>query len=252
LNAGVEGQPQPESGQESAATAIDALVRPEALDRPAAIVEFEQYGYHPTILNSMGDAHQLFALERPLKHSSQCHQRAMVWTYDLYRARGTQSMKVIMFYTEKLRKTYTKKGFFGTKPYKWWYHTAPYVYVGDQEVVLDSEFMRSEVSLDEWTNHFIGQETLNYTDNHSAPRLGPDATLCHVMKRYQEYSNQNGQDWCMVRKFPMYYMQPNSVEALDCNPSRDKDQAGRPCFHRVLAGFDPNFLKNAYSGAPQR
>jgi hypothetical protein len=234
---------------------------------PAAILEFRKYGYEPTIFNSMSEAHRLFESERNLDHGSQCHQRAMVWTHDMYTREGIKSMKVMMFYTELFRNTFVRKTSNwltgdSVKPYKWWYHTAPFVYVGNQEIILDREFVEHEMPLDDWTNFFLADEAIHYS-NVYARELNRQETHCRVMSRYQEYDNQTGQDWCLVRKFPMYYMQPASIEALDCDPTRES-APGRPnqllpnglpkypCFHQVLTDFDKWSVENAYGGATDR
>jgi hypothetical protein len=227
---------------------------------PAAMDEARASGYEPTVLGSMAEAERLFSEEAPLQHDSQCHERAMIWAVDMYKSRRINSMKVMMFYSKRFQNTYIRVGrpdriFKQIKPYKWWYHTAPFVYVGSQEIVLDSEFLKQPVTLDQWTHYFLSEFISEYSNvlqdqnpqhdwrgylttkdgdvikwnDHPiplAPRLTEEQTKCRVMERYQnifEFEGDEGHDpsWCMVRKLPMYYFDPQSFEMRDCNPETD-------------------------------
>ncbi|MGK5084732.1 protein-glutamine glutaminase family protein [Bdellovibrionota bacterium FG-1] len=265
---------------------------------PEAMQEANSYGYQPTVFGSMSDAQQLFSQERQLDHNSQCHNRAMVWTYDWYRYQGTRSMKVMMFFTKRFQNTYVRwrKGFFGNsvKPYKWWYHTAPFVYVGNQEVVIDQEFCPGPLTVDQWSQFFLSdiihQWTTILREQHASGadhdylgylldgdsrienpathtplqlvnRLTPAQTHCRVLKNYRDSDHPTAEDWCLARKVPMYYTQPDTIQGLDCDPridsygdhtSAERFPDGRlkyPCLHTVLTDFDMKAVKRAYKDA---
>lgn len=228
-----------------------APVHTTASSLPAPIVEFmRKQNYQPTILGSVAEAQRLFDEERNLSHDSQCHERAMVWSYDMFRNRQVKSMKVMMFYTQRFRTEFKhkSKGLFGssTSIYKWWYHTAPAVYVktdiGIVPYVLDREFLDRAVRLNEWSYHFLVTEIVG-NDNSNIPysnvssrKLTDREAQCQVIGNFREYAVPRLQDqltnyWCQVRIFPMYYMQPGNVAMMDCDESKDAD------YTRGLTGY---------------
>jgi hypothetical protein len=208
---------------------------------------------------------------------TQCHQRAMYWSYEMSASQNINSMKVMVFYSQKFIKTFRRSGFWGTKDYKWWYHTAPYVFVKDGrggvlEVVLDRTFMDQPVTIDQWTHHFLAEEALNFVDGEHRgymPELSTRDTHCKVLTNYRELGQYNAlfaqeeskyadwlddqkgyagklngrlkmhakEPWCMVRKFPMFYMQPDSVQQLDCDPTRDAYKRA----DKRMPGGEPQF-----------
>jgi hypothetical protein len=275
--------------------------------KPAAMAEANLYGYQPSILASMADAQTLFNEERNLAHDSQCHERALVWSHDMYTAHNVKSMKVMMFFTTQFQNTYlriTKGKLWGwnVKPYKWWYHTAPFVYVGNQEVVIDREFVPGAMTLDQWTHFFMSEFIHEWTSvlKEQAPRMKYDVdyrgvlvekdedhtpitwshdgkewnipvvdrlsheqTHCRVLTNYRELNQQKPGDWCMVRKIPMFYHQPESVQRLDCDENLDpapgkpaeRFKDGRlkfPCRHEVLRDFNQKAVDDAYANAAVR
>jgi hypothetical protein len=155
---------------------------------------------------------------------------------------GVKSMKVVMFFTDKFRSKYgvTSDGFFGKsfKPYKWWYHTAPYVYVGNTEMVLDKEFMSRPMQIDEWSYWFT-TEAAKYSDVKVAPSLAAGAK-CIELSKYKPMANgqpiYDGYVDCLFRKLPMYYMMPASFAANDCNPAtenKENTKNGDNFSHRI-------------------
>ena len=278
---------------------------------PLAIQEANRENYSPTVFATMADAQRLFNAERPLRHKSQCHERAMVWAYDWWQHESTKSMKVMMFFTRKFQNTYLRvtKHWYGTsvEPYDWWYHTAPYVYVGNEEVVIDREFTDRPMLLNEWSHFFLSEFihrwttvlreqnpnrirnghlvnsddeyiTFNPDSEHTGygwedtdyaipavERLSQTQTKCRVMSNYRELDDQSRSrdEWCMVRKLPMYYHQPQSFQMHDCDPTRDSDPRrsserlsdGRlryPCRPMKLYNFDEQILERFQSSASQR
>jgi hypothetical protein len=230
---------------------VPAPIQATEMPLPPSMVEFKRrQNYDPTILGSVAEAQRLFDEERNLSHTSQCHERAMVWSHDMFRARGIKSMKVMMFYTQRFRTTFQHKseGFFGdsTSIYKWWYHTAPAVYVktgrGILPYVLDREFLDRAVTIDEWSYHFMVTEIVGNNNefipysNVSSRKLTSRESQCQIIGNFREYAVPRLQDqltnyWCQVRIFPMYYMQPGNVAMMDCDESKDAD------YTRGLTGY---------------
>lgn len=281
-------------------TGASESMRVDSSGVPAAMQEARRMGFQPTVLSSMDEAWALFRSARTdLDDDSQCHNRALVWSYEWARTQNVRSMKVMMFFTRKFQNTYPRKTVLGIKPYKWWYHTAPYVYVGNQEIVLDRQFLKRPVTLDQWSHYFLSEiidrstfvlrETLERngtrvrSDNaiiggcfldpdclvrmdgkpvYMAERLTPAQTVCKVLTNYREADSYavQGNEWCAVRKLPMYYYQPETFQRFDCDPTRDpapKRPATRlrdgrlkfPCLHQELRGFDYDAVKRAYENA---
>ncbi|MGK5084708.1 protein-glutamine glutaminase family protein [Bdellovibrionota bacterium FG-1] len=169
--------------------------------------------YTPTVLSSMNEAQELFRSERELKHHSQCYERAHVWAREFEQFHGVKSMKVFMFFTSLLRHRFTSHFLFWDKPYKWWFHVAPFVYVGSEQVVLDREFLGNAVPMEDWTFEFIGKV---HHDNHKIPNPSRGEAHCQDAIHSSEFSQDpNPSRYCVLRKVPMYDFQPLDVEARD-------------------------------------
>lgn len=228
---------------------------------PASLLAARAQGYQPTILGSMADAQSLFRSERELKHKSQCYERAHVWAREFQQSRGVQSMKVFIFFTKAFRERYTSRVVFWDRPYKWWFHVAPFVYVRDaqaqaeREVVLDREFLPQAVPMDDWTFQFIGKVR---HDNRSVANPTREQARCLDATHYNQYwRNPAEPSYCVLRKVPMHYFQPLDVEALDCRPESENANNrpnaflpdGRPkypCIHAQLNGWRSGDLEQAY------
>jgi hypothetical protein len=207
---------------------------------PQSLTAARAVGYEPTILGSVADARSLFLTERELNHHSQCYERAEVWTREFQQARGVYSMKVFMFFTSRFRNRYTHNVLFLTRPYKWWFHVAPFVYVGNQEYVLDREFINQAVPMDEWTFQFIGKVE---HDNEDVPNPSRGEAACLDAVSYAQYSQDpNPARYCVLRKVPMYYFQPLDVEALDCQGGASQTS----CQRTVVSSWRDSELKRAY------
>ncbi len=145
--------------------------------------------YAPTRLNSWAEATELFEQLEWVRPKSQCYQRAMLWTHQMYSDRGIHSMKVFLFFTRKYIREYN---------YKWWFHVTPYVLVGDEEATLDRTFTDGPMKMHPWTNEFM-----------------EGAPLCPTVETYDGYANHQEEAYCYLRKVPMYYYQPVHIEEAD-------------------------------------
>jgi hypothetical protein len=155
--------------------------------------------------------------------------------YNELRSRYTaiNSMKAFIFFSKRYIDLCDDR-----KGCKWWFHVAPYVHSGDKELVLDKEFMKTPQELQAWATSwsFVGK---------FEEKTGIDITNCPIIGKYQEYEKEdaeftnysavlnerlNDEDlareqmiresrgyskFCMIRKVPMYYYDPHSVEYFD-------------------------------------
>ena len=225
---------------------------------PAPIVEFaRRQNYQATILHSLDEVQAAFNHERQLAHTSQCHERAEVWSHEISEATHYNLMKVMMFYTQRFRNTFKHSGLLSDNVYKWWYHTAPVVYAdigngqGPVAYVLDQEFFPDHaLTLDEWSYYFLHDEimpnnrNIPYVDKNLLGRgLTHEETHCQVISNFREFAvpalnNDMNTPWCEMRIYPMYYMQPDDVMQMDCDPNVDADYTlgltGRGRFHPAL------------------
>jgi hypothetical protein len=146
---------------------------------------------------------------------------------------GINSMKAFIFFSQRYIDLCDDR-----KGCKWWFHVAPFVQSGAKEMVLDREFMKTPQELQVWATSwsFVGK---------FEEKTGIDITNCPVIEKYQEYEkgdadfanyskviNERLDDedvarehmiresrgfskFCMIRKVPMYYYDPHSVEYFD-------------------------------------
>lgn len=212
---------------------------------PKSLTAARALGYEPTILDSASAAQALFNAERELKHKSQCYERAHVWSREFEINRSVKSMKVFMFFTERFRHRFTRKAWGGlwTRPYKWWFHVAPYVYVdgqeGIQEFVLDREFLPQAVTMNDWTFEFIGK----VSHDNDVPYPTYAEALCQDASAYREFSDDRKHPrYCVLRKVPMYYFQPLNLDALDCQ----KGSTATTCIRTVVSTWQESEVKKAY------
>ena len=162
-----------------------------------------------------------------------------MWTREFQQARGVQSMKAFMFFTWRLRNRYTHNLLFVTRPYKWWFHVAPFTYVGNREFVLDREFLPQAVPLEDWTFQFIGKVD---HDNKDVPNPTRSEAAClDATGSTPVFAGCRSGALLRVRKVPMFYFQPLDVEALDC-----KSGAGTACSRTVVSGWRDSELQRAY------
>lgn len=144
----------------------------------------------PTNLASMDDAKKLMEeLRFNSKSRAECFQRAHLWALEMRQMMNAQTQKVFLFFSDR----YTRRTGFD-----WWFHVAPFILVNGVEMVLDPFFFDRPVDMRTWTDRFMDGD--------------PE---CLVVQSYQEYEAQNKKVDCILRKIPMYYYGPLSVEARD-------------------------------------
>ena len=197
----------------------------------------------PTILSSIADVETLhnslnIRTSDGIFKTTQCFKRAHVWSTDMKNLRpmnpvmarrdqttsakynnlraayanqgGINSMKVFIFYTKKYLQECDSR-----KMCKWWFHVAPYVHVATkangtsvQEYVLDPYFLYRPYTVRDWMRYFISP---------FEKRTGKKLADCPTISSISEYYAKNYTDYCFLRKTPMYYYDPLSIENVDIN-----------------------------------
>lgn len=173
-------------------------------------------GYQPTVFNSTSEVKKIFD-QMPLGfksggivdlgRTSQCYQRAELWSYDLHRNAKTELMKVFVFYTHTYKQDYYRRHH---QKFDWWFHVAPYTLVRDpsttdfKELVLDPTFANSPLSMKDWTDLFIEShkkcaEFVSYVEFEKEVVSGPDAVF--------------GTEHCFIVRVPASDYDPTDVEA---------------------------------------
>lgn len=163
---------------------------PEELKGMEWPVDTLNASYVPTRFQTEQEVVNIFEGLEPIRRNSQCYQRAMLWTHQMWRARGTRSLKVFLFFTRRYIREYN---------YKWWFHVTPYVLMADgSERTLDYTFTDNPLSMKDWTDEFMHNKA-----------------NCPTIAHYAEYENHQESQHCYLRKVPMYYYQPLDIERAD-------------------------------------
>jgi hypothetical protein len=134
---------------------------------------------------------------------SQCYNRAHRWAHDLWQQRNLKTTKVYLFFTKRMNRECNSR-----TVCKWWFHVAPSINVAGTEMMLDREFTKGPMEVFPWAKKFVeGYER----------ETGRTVTACPVVNSYVEYEQRNAadSDICLIRKAPMYYWDPRSVENFD-------------------------------------
>ncbi len=155
-------------------------------------IRYTDNSFIPTNLQSLDDAQALMdQLKYNRKSIAECYQRAHFWSAEMLQMANIQSGKMFVFFSVKYMREYR---------FNWWFHVAPFVLVNNEEQVLDSWFLDHPVDVQTWTNLFL--------DPHP---------ICKVVSNYKDYENHQQDEYCFLRKLPMYYFEPTEVENRDAN-----------------------------------
>lgn len=172
---------------------IDVADAPVVSDEKA--LALEEINYTPTTISSMKTATEYIReaksrIER--EGTTQCFNRAMVWSYDWWKKHSLRSMKMFIFWPKEYVRRY---GF------KWWFHVTPYVHV------MDSDGIVKERALDvKWTSRPYAMQ--EWADYHSSKDV-----KCKVVQKYSEYAdNPFYSDRCYFIRANMYTWQPADLE----------------------------------------
>lgn len=153
-------------------------------------------GYEPSNVATYEYANAIFkGLYRKHKWFNQCFNRAHIWAKQMYDQHNVKSMKVLIYYTRKYRKEVDKK---------WWFHIAPVVTINGSLYVMDREFTRKPITVDEWEKVF----TVKIKDKNYRCKL-----IDNIAEYYDETNMRT--EYCNIQFASMYYWEPNDMSKLD-------------------------------------
>jgi hypothetical protein len=163
------------------------------LTEGTAIAEHPMIGFEPTVVDSSDRANEIFkTLNTKTRRSSQCFNRAHIWSKSMWDNYKIKSMKIFIFYTKKFRSEISDK---------WWFHVAPMINVAGVNTVMDREFTRTPKTADQWEGIFTGK--LN-TPGYRCKKMDNIST-------YFEDENYNN-EFCNIQYTSMYHWGPNDLQ----------------------------------------
>ena len=158
-----------------------------------AVAEHPMVDFEPTVVESSDRAKQIFkTLNSKTRRSSQCFNRAHIWSKSMWDNYKIKSMKIFIFYTKKFRDEVSDK---------WWFHVAPMINVAGEMTVMDREFTREPKTADQWENIFTG-------------KLNSPGYRCKKMDNISTYfDNENyNNEFCNIQYTSMYHWGPNDLQ----------------------------------------
>ena len=148
--------------------------------------------YTPTNLPDMPTGMAYFTtMDKRTKSSSQCYNRAHGWSYDLWRTRGLNSMKLFLFFTSKYIRSYR---------YHWWFHVTPMSYIAGVEHTFDRSFTTMPLQVKTWTDIFMYNNA-----------------TCRSVSHYSHYRRNQNAEWCYLIRASQYYRTPSDLELYERN-----------------------------------
>ena len=85
-------------------------------------------------------------LHRNKRSSSECYERAHVWSYQMHKIHNINSQKMFVFFTNKYKREINGQ---------WWFHVAPGVLFNNELYMFDPEFLDTPVTYESWKNGCI-------------------------------------------------------------------------------------------------
>ncbi|MFT6632433.1 MAG: hypothetical protein ACJAS4_002396 [Bacteriovoracaceae bacterium] len=155
--------------------------------------------YTPSNVDSYEQAVKMFGyLKKRTKWFTQCFNRALVWSKQMYDRDNVKSMKILIYYTKKYRREIDGK---------WWFHIAPMIDINGQNFVMDREFTNKPITDTQWEKIFTKKMEAK----------GVFGYRCKVIKNIKEYYNNYNQqnEYCNIQVTSMYYWEPNDMSKLD-------------------------------------
>lgn len=153
-------------------------------------IRYDDPDFVPSSFNNVEEVQKLMnELRFNRRARSQCYQRAHLWALEMRQMVNAKTEKVFLFFTDRYIREYN---------FAWWFHVASLVLINHQEWVVDPYFFDHPVDLQTWTDHFM-----------------PSHPICKVAKSYVEYESGTNEEYCFLRKLPMYYYTPSAIEARD-------------------------------------
>jgi hypothetical protein len=142
----------------------------------------------PTIIDSMEQAQAIFERSNPYyKRLSECSDRAHVWAHEEFRATGTKSLKVFVFFTAS---------YINSVRFKWWFHVAPLYKVRDRDevrdLVMDYRYTDRPMSVKDWTDGFVySKRPCKLTTKFSEYDVNPQTEDCYLILESMHYRLRN-------------------------------------------------------------
>lgn len=177
--------------------------------------------YQASVLDEKRDAQDLFdsvySYKRGYDVDDHCYDRAMYWSRMFWVEKKVKSMKVFLFFTPKYQRDHK---------FKWWFHVAPFVYVGDseREIVIDPTFESEVMTMKAWS--------LDFADK---------AKKCEDGDSMKDYRNRGEVADCILIKASMYHYLPDDLER---NPSVGNWRCAD--LQRVAHGIPAPFKKDSW------
>ena len=200
---------------DTAAIIIDLYTLPALLKKPVesestefgSDIKFEQLksllslnpldGDKPTVFSSYDQAQAIMdSFNGKTSDSSQCYNRAHMWTYEALVKKRVNLSKVWIFFTHKYIREYR---------YKWWFHVSPYAHVndGNKMYVLDRGFTNIPYNLTNWKNLFIKSQA-----------------ECPIITDYRQYEYNQEVTHCYLILSTQFYWQPYNLKNLSVSGIR--------------------------------
>lgn len=149
--------------------------------------------YVPTIIEDLNLAKSYFQGTREVDGSTQCFNRAHIWSYELFKHHQVLSNKTFVFFTRRYIRKYN---------HQWWFHVAPSVVVNEEGVlrerVMDKTFAKGPLTVKKWTDIFL-----------------KDHAHCPRVEKYSDYANYPESGSCFTMRSSMHYYQPFDLESQE-------------------------------------
>lgn len=165
---------------------------PEEMDDRTDDSALNPVPFKPAVVKNTNAALAIFnRMRRDYRPSGECYNRAHIWSVEEYQRRGTNTMKIFMFFTERYIRKYN---------YHWWFHVTPMVYVGNLKSprTLDRRYTSGPRQTKTWSDGFIKSKQ-----------------QCKIVKKFDDFFlNQRSRD-CYHIYTSMYYVKPRDIEKRD-------------------------------------
>lgn len=180
------------------------IVDLEEADAPAEIEEEEsseampkiRYGFNapmsyvPTTIANMELAKKYHKEHRHSPKDSQCFNRGMIWTYEMWKKHSVKSNKIWIYFTRTYIRRYN---------FEWWFHIAPLVNVMDDgkvvERTMDKKYSSNPLPIQKWTNIFMRNDA-----------------VCNVIEKFSDYADHPYTGDCYIQRSSMYVYQPADLQ----------------------------------------
>lgn len=149
--------------------------------------------YVPTTIASMELAKKYHKEARHSPKDSQCFNRGMVWTYEMWKKHSVKSKKIWLYFTRTYIRRYN---------FEWWFHISPLVNVMDNgkvvERAMDAKYSSGPLPIQRWTNIFMRNDA-----------------VCRVIYKFSDYADHPYTGDCYIQRSDMYVYQPADLQMYE-------------------------------------